>query len=1404
MVRTFIGLRAAERRLPGDQSQATFGLNAEERGGVASNNKPSFTILDAGSQLTRAGLSWAGALGQATTVTFAFRSTGGVLPEDVAGFSRFTATQIQATLLALQAWSDVASITFQRVSDVAGGYSDNAAILFGNYSSGADGAAAFASLPGSVASASEAGDVWVNSSLSYNAAPTYLNYGQHALVHEIGHAIGLLHPGDYNADPNVAITYSNYAEYYEDSRQYSVMSYFAESNTGASFGAGVYASSVMMDDIAAAQRLYGANMFTRTGDTVYGFNSTADRIWFTATVGGAAPVFCVWDAGGFDTFDFSGYNTGQVIDLRQGSFSNVGGRNGNVSIALGATIENAIGGSGADTIIGNGLDNRLAAGAGNNSIDGGVGSDTAVFTGARSTYTIVWNGNVGTISNGNSSTTVRNVEWLEFSDVTIAAQPIGGMDVTGDLTANVIDGSEFGDIISGAGGDDVLNGAGGADILRGGTGSDTVNGGDGNDYIYADQGDDGIDGGLGSDTVDYFTVPGGVTVNLNLGFASGAFGIDQVSGIERIIGSRGTDLLIGDTNNNYISGGGEGGLDVIYGGAGDDELIGSFSETGGAPDVIKSASVANGGPSEALYLDGAFDLVLRDGIVNTGRAHATVLATSHGGLEYYSFSAAAGRSITVDIDGASFDSTIRILDSAGNVLASNDDGLEPGERGPSTDSYLSFTAPANGVYFVQVGRWVSNTAQGFTAAGAPTGSTYTLHIAVEGHFAQPSFMGGASLYGEDGNDILRSGIGRDVMDGGAGNDQIFAGGGNDLISGGAGDDYISGDGGFDVIDGGEGHDIINYHSVRIVADMATGTVVKENSSTDTIAGIEEIQGSYGDDRISGDDRDNVLYGDMGNDRLVGRAGRDELSGGANDDILEGGQDDDTLRGDNGNDVLIGGSGDDSINGGYGYDIAGYSGVRRAYVASATSVSGNGEGVDSLTGIEDLAFTDGRLTFARDGQAAQVMRLYDAAFNRAPDQSGFEALLDTLENGSLTLQQLANEFIASTEFQSQYAGLTNQQFVEQLYQFCLNRAGDSGGIATWTAALNGGMSRGEVLLAFSESGEHKDLLQGQLDQGLWVADEQTLQIARLYDATYDRLPDQGGLATWRNALGGGMSLIAIAQAFATAPEFQARYGSLSNQAFVELMYQLCLNRNGDAQGIQTWTNALNGGMSRGEVLYNFSESSEHVALTRSTWLGGVPCTDVAAPAPVLPEDKHAGDDGAQVIPVSADPGADASHAGKDGGAQILPGAETAHDGKDAGSDDGAQVVPVVADGAETGGKDAGPQVLPGAADDEAPVAGKDTAPLILPGVIDSVIDDGFLLAKADGDTGPQILPGAADDGADFLFDIGGDAVDAGHDLPGLEHRLAMLFIETGEHAPGLDTGADNGPLDLHHNPDPWAA
>ncbi|WP_057014120.1 M10 family metallopeptidase C-terminal domain-containing protein, partial [Pseudomonas libanensis] len=117
----------------------------------------------------------------------------------------------------------------------------------------------------------------------------------------------------------------------------------------------------------------------RSDDTTYGFNSTTGKPETTLTSASDKPEFNIWDQKGVDTFDFSGFKQDQIIDLRSGALSSVGGLRENVRIGTSTVIENAVGGSGNDRIIGNSADNVLIGGAGADNLVGGGGWNTFKF-----------------------------------------------------------------------------------------------------------------------------------------------------------------------------------------------------------------------------------------------------------------------------------------------------------------------------------------------------------------------------------------------------------------------------------------------------------------------------------------------------------------------------------------------------------------------------------------------------------------------------------------------------------------------------------------------------------------------------------------------------------------------------------------------------------------------------------------------------------------------------------------------------------------------------------------------------------------------------------------------------------------------------------------------------------------
>ncbi|MBD0272345.1 MAG: DUF4214 domain-containing protein [Acetobacteraceae bacterium] len=324
---------------------------------------------------------------------------------------------------------------------------------------------------------------------------------------------------------------------------------------------------------------------------------------------------------------------------------------------------------------------------------------------------------------------------------------------------------------------------------------------------------------------------------------------------------------------------------------------------------------------------------------------------------------------------------------------------------------------------------------------------------------------------------------------------------------------------------------------------------------------------------------------------------------AGDDLIVGSGRDDALRGGPGDDSLVGGAGDDVLDGGAGRDTVdmGDTGFRGAGVSASGGVLTvtSAAGTDTLANVEVVTFADGRLVFATDDPAAQVVRLYEAALDRTPEQGGLNFWIDAVQHGR-PLAELAQCFLDSAEFHARFGDTTgtNGAFVDRLYHNVLGREGDIQGYAYWSKAVGYGMGRADVLAAFSESAENKAATAALVQNGIWDRSEAAAGVASLYDTVFDRLPDAPGLAFWKEAIEAGRAnLFDIGSAFLDSAEARGRYGHASNRDFVDAMYINALGHQADQVDLDRWVNYFNGKLAtRTAVVLKLSESAEHAALT----------------------------------------------------------------------------------------------------------------------------------------------------------------------------------------------------------------
>ncbi len=411
-----------------------------ETGAYFSNTYQTYSLADfiesqdMAEQAIAAGGGWrwnaSQPLGSATELTYSFVTqapTGGV---GAAGFRTFSAAERQAVRDIFAETSALTGLSFSEVTETAGATGQ---LRFG-VSQQRD-TRGVSWLPNQSGAGESAGDVWMDVESMLNLAVGSEGYA--ALLHEIGHALGLRHPR--NVDPGDA-----WAVQLRESDDRSALTVMSDAYSAD----GLFRSDWGPLDVLALRYLYGTREH-QAGDDQY-------RLGAHQASGQTTLV----DDGGEDTLDASQLTSGVNLDLAAGHLSSVGvtgaGFNGveNLGLTIGSEIEHAIGSAFDDVLLGNALDNVLSGGTGNDWIEGEEGEDTAHFAGPRSEYRVSSAyGKVFVEARDGVSgyDTLSSIERLSFDDqsLAVAASPLGAdVDFSVDedkvFTASLPDPSDVG------------------------------------------------------------------------------------------------------------------------------------------------------------------------------------------------------------------------------------------------------------------------------------------------------------------------------------------------------------------------------------------------------------------------------------------------------------------------------------------------------------------------------------------------------------------------------------------------------------------------------------------------------------------------------------------------------------------------------------------------------------------------------------------------------------------------------------------------------------------------------------------------------------------------------------------------------------------------------------------------
>ncbi len=522
------------------------------------------------------GGAWVETLGTGVTLTWSTANSGFFTTHYFSDQPSWTTTQTQALRDALQAWANVADITFVESTQDDGDLdlrfiritTDQMDFWVGENVSGS-------AEPPISPNSKPLTAVFADDRMSFTDGLFPGGLGFRTLVHEIGHMLGLAHPHpDSEGDPAFpgVVESSDLGDYGLNQSLFTVMSYNRTSiGTSTVFVATGNSRGPSAFDIAAIQALYGANTSFAAGNDIYVLPSdnSAGTGWTT-----------IWDTAGTDRIDGTDSTVSLIIDLRPAPLTgpHAGGYAsfrfgvfGGFTIANGVLIENAIGGSTHDILYGNEGANSINGGTGGDDLVYGYGGNDTIVT-ATGSDRIYGGGGNDSIATGNggsdrASGSAGNDTLSADGDAATLSGGVGNDFMTGtSLGADLLNGDANDDVIDARGGNDTVDGGAGADTVLGGAGNDELFGDSGTDLMYGEDDDDTLYGWSASDTLF-----GGGGNDVVLGH-SGNDSIAGGKGEDNISGGPGADTATGDENDDYMQGGDNN--DSLLGGEGNDRLFG--------------------------------------------------------------------------------------------------------------------------------------------------------------------------------------------------------------------------------------------------------------------------------------------------------------------------------------------------------------------------------------------------------------------------------------------------------------------------------------------------------------------------------------------------------------------------------------------------------------------------------------------------------------------------------------------------------------------------------------------------------------------------------------------------------------------------------------------------------------